>query len=52
MWTTFKKRFLDALESGRLGYRPIAAFERRRLFERELITSLDPSITVYAREGS
>jgi hypothetical protein len=46
------RRFLDALESGRLGYSPVAAFERRRLFERELITSLDPSITVYAREGS
>jgi hypothetical protein len=44
------RRFLEALEDGRLGYRPIAAFERRPLFRRELITSLNPSVTIYARQ--
>jgi hypothetical protein len=44
------RRFLDALENGRLGYRPIAAFERPLLLDRELITSLNPSVTVYARD--
>jgi hypothetical protein len=45
------RRFVDALESGALGYRPIAGFERRPLFDRELITSLNPAIVVYARDG-
>jgi hypothetical protein len=40
---------VQGLESESVGYQRVAAFERARLFPRELITSLDPSVTVYAR---
>ena len=43
------RNLLEALENGRLGYEKVAVFERPVLFRRELITSLDPAISVYAR---
>jgi len=43
------KQMLAALESGALGYEPVARFERRPLIPRELITSLAPAISVYRR---
>ena len=43
------REFLDALLDGSLGYRATAEFRRTRLIPRELITSLDPAITVYER---
>jgi hypothetical protein len=44
------RRFLTELEAERLGYRRVASFERPMLVGRELITSLNPEITVYRRE--
>ncbi len=43
------RRFLDALESGELGYTETVRFERRPLIGRDLITSLNPAMRVFER---
>jgi hypothetical protein len=45
-------RMLAALEDGTLGYRVVAEFPPTRLIPRQLITSLDPGITIYGRRPS
>jgi len=43
------KAFLEALESGQLGYHEAIHFARSPMIPRTLITSLNPAITIYAR---
>ncbi len=43
------RQLLDSLETGRLGYQQVARFEHPLLIRRELITSLNPAITIYRR---
>lgn len=43
------RRLLEALERGDLGYETAARFARPRWIPRELITSLDPEVTIYRR---
>jgi hypothetical protein len=44
------RKFLRALERGKLPYRPVARFRAVPWLERPLIQSLNPEITIFARE--